>query len=417
MELDTSKNIPARGLFPRRVIVIAVIFAFIGGFVVNAVLPEGGVNKIYRLVNSDSQTVENVDFSLFWKVWENLEDKYVDTDQLDRRKMVYGAIEGMVNGIGDPYTVFLEPESSKKFESEIAGSFGGVGIEIDKRNDVLVVVAPIKDTPAFKAGILAGDKILKIDDKPTQDLSVDDAVRLIRGRPGSKVVLSISRNGTGEVLEFTLIRENIRIPATNLKYIERDGRKIAHLQIYMFNQNVVSEFKKNVQNILSSNSSGIILDLRNNPGGLLDAAVDIAGYFLDSNTLVTREDFGDGQTNDFRTTGNSSLRQFKTVILVNGGSASASEILSGALHDNRGIKLVGEKTFGKGLVQELQKYSDGSSLKVTVARWLTPAGINISKTGIEPDVKIEIPKDAILESVIIGEPGKDPQLDKALEMF
>src|SRR3989338_5616298 len=415
MELNTSENTPERKSFSKRVLIAVIAIAFLGGFLVSAAF-DGG-NPVYRLVNKDSQTVEDVDFSLFWKVWDDLQKKYVEPAQLDPKTMVYGAIKGMVDSVGDPYTVFLEPESSKKFESEIAGSFGGVGIEIDKRNDVLMVVAPIRDTPAFKAGILAGDKILEIDGKSTQDLSIDEAVKLIRGRPGTKVTLGIIRNGKEDMLEFSLIRENIRIPATNLKYIDNNNNKIAYLQIHMFNQNVVSEFRKNSQDILKNNPSAIVLDLRNNPGGLLDAAVDIAGYFLDSNALVTKEEFGDGKTNDFLAMGGSALKSYPVVILVNGGSASASEILAGALHDNRGIKLVGDKTFGKGLVQELQKYSDDSSLKVTVARWLTPNGVNISKTDLEPDIKIVIPKDADPETVTIGEPGKDPQLDKALEIL
>src|SRR3989344_3218691 len=351
-------------------IVISLALGFTGGFWLRDLNTANSLSVVKNLIILDNSKPENVDFSLFWKVYNDLNAKYVDKGKVDPQKILYGAIDGLVNSVGDPYTVFFEPTTSKKFQEEISGSFGGVGIEIGKRNNILTVIAPIKDTPAFKAGIKAGDKILKIDGKLTADLAIEEAVNLIRGKRGTKVVLTIQNSTTKDV---ELIRDAIKIPT---------------------------------------------IDLRNNPGGLLDSAINLAGWFLDKNQTVVSEVFRDGTKNEFRSDGNALLKKYPTVILMNGGSASASEILAGALHDNRGIKIVGEKSFGKGSVQELANFNNGSSLKVTIAKWLTPAGISISDKGIEADVEIKFKEEDLKEEgkIEIGTPGKDPQLDKAIEI-
>lgn len=376
-------------------------------------------NPVKTLLNKDLGQPDYVDFSLFWDTWDTLHSKYVEQNELDTQKLLYGAIQGMVNSVGDPYTVFFEPEPSKKFQEEISGSFGGVGIEIGKREGVLTVIAPIKDTPAYKAGLKAGDKILRVDGASTADISIEEAVTLIRGKKGTPVVLTITSNGD-DTRDVEIIRGTIKIPTIEWKIVESNGKKIAYLQLFTFNQNVDSEFQKAAQEILKSEAEGLIVDLRNNPGGLLDSAVNIAGWFLDKDQIVTVEAFRNGSRNEFRSSGNGSLKIYQTAVIINGGSASASEIVAGALHDNREIRLVGEKTFGKGSVQELEKFKDGSSLKVTVAKWLTPSGISISDTGIEPDVKVELPKEELENEEFefeLGTPGKDPQLDKALELL
>jgi carboxyl-terminal processing protease len=254
-------------------------------------------------------------------------------------------------------------------------------------------------------------------------LSIEEAVNLIRGKRGTPVVLTISSNGA-DTKKVEMIRDTIKIPTVEWTMLESGGKKVAYLQIFTFNQNVDSEFKKTAQEILNSEAERLILDLRNNPGGLLDSAINIAGWFLDKGQMVTVEAFKDGSRNEFKSNGNSSLKIYQTAIIINGGSASASEILAGALSDNRGIKLVGEKTFGKGSVQELEKFKDGSSLKITIAKWLTPNGISISDTGIEPNIKVELPKESPPAGgekeefeFELGTPGKDPQLDKALEII
>ena len=396
-------------------IIVSLALGFTGGFWLRDLNTANSLNAVKNLINPDSGKPENVDFSLFWKVYSDLTAKYVDKGKVDPQKVLYGAINGLVNSVGDPYTVFFEPVVSKKFQEEISGSFGGVGIEIGKRNNILTVIAPIKDTPAFKAGIKAGDKILKIDSKPTADLSIEEAVNLIRGKKGTRVVLTIQNSSTRDV---ELIRDAIKIPTIDWKLVEQGNKKIAYMQIYSFNQTVDSEFKKASEEILKSNANALIIDLRNNPGGLLDSAINLAGWFLDKNQIVVSEVFRDGTKNEFRSDGNASLKKYPTIILMNGGSASASEILAGALHDNRNIKIVGEKSFGKGSVQELQNYGDGSSLKVTIAKWLTPAGISISDKGIEADIEIKFKEEDLKEEgkIEIGTPGKDAQLDKAIEI-
>ncbi len=403
----------------RRVLLISILtslaLGFAGGvlFVQTKEIPSANLKQ---LINLDNGKPDNIDFSLFWKVYNDLNAKYVDKGKVDPQKILYGAISGLVNSVGDPYTVFFEPVTSKKFQEEITGSFGGVGIEIGKKNNILTVIAPIKDTPAFKAGIKAGDKIVKIDSKPTINMAIEEAVNMIRGKIGTKVVLTI-QNGTTKDVE--LVRAAIKIPTIEWKLIEQGNKKVAYMQIYSFNQTVDSEFKKASEEILKSDANGLIIDLRNNPGGLLDSAINLAGWFLDKNQVIVSEVFSDGTRNEFRSSGNSLLKKYPTVILMNGGSASASEILAGALHDNRKIKLVGEKSFGKGSVQELQNYGDGSSLKVTIAKWLTPAGISISEKGIEADVEVKIKEEdfKVEGKIEIGTPGKDSQLDKALEVL
>ena len=398
-------------------IIISLALGFSGGFWFQGAETANSLNIVKNLINKDAGQPENIDFSLFWKVYNDLNAKYVDKGKVDPQQILYGAINGLVNSVGDPYTVFFEPVTSKKFQEEISGSFGGVGMEIGKRNNILTVIAPIKDTPAFKAGVKAGDKILKIDTKPTANLSVEEAVNLIRGKKGTKVILNIQTE-TNPTRDIELVRDAIKIPTIDWKLIEQGGKKIAYMQIYSFNQTVNSEFKKASEEILKSEANGLIIDLRNNPGGLLDSAINLAGWFLGKNQVVVSEVFRDGTKNEFRSDGNALLKKYPTVILMNGGSASASEILAGALHDNRNIKIVGEKSFGKGSVQELQNYGDGSSLKVTIAKWLTPAGISISDKGIEADVEVKFKEEDLKEEgkIEIGTPGKDAQLDKAIEI-
>ncbi len=399
------------------IIIASLVAGFAGGIFYSRGHATGAPESVtQKLVNQDAGKVQNVDFSEFWSVWKLLQQKYVDQGKLDVQKMTYGAIQGMVAAVGDPYTVFFEPETSKKFQEEIAGAFGGVGMELGSKNNVLTVIAPIKDTPAFRAGIKAGDRILKVDTKITSGLSVDEAVNLIRGKPGTKVTLTIAPADNNTTKDVTLTRETIKVPAVDWKIIEKDGKRVAYIQIYEFSQNVDSDFKKASDEILKSNITGIIIDLRNNPGGLLDSAINLAGYFVDKGKLVVSEGFGSGAKNDFKSDGIAQLKKYPTILLVNGGSASASEILAGALHDNNQIRLVGEKTFGKGSVQELESLPDGASLKVTIAKWYTPAGINISLQGIQPDIKVEM-SDKEKEAFLVGDPTKDPQLQKALDVL
>jgi len=350
----------------------------------------------------------DVDFSLFWETWQTIKEKYVDKAKLDTQEMIYGAISGMVKSLNDPYTIFLKPEDTKRFIEDVKGSFEGVGMEVDVRNGQLQVVAPLEGTPAQKAGIKPGDIIMKVNGTTTAEMSVDEAVNLIRGPKGTEVTLTIYREEWGEARDIKIVRSVIDVPSNKLE-IRDDG--IAYLRIYHFSENAAYDFREAAIKILESNSQKIILDLRDNPGGYLEVAQDIAGWFLERGQVVTVEDFGEGkEQNKYLAEGNAKLVSYPVVVLINKGSASGSEILAGALRDDRGVKLIGETSFGKGSVQELEKLRGGSSLKITIAKWLTPNGDLITGKGLEPDVKVELTtEDAVA--------NRDPQLDKAIEIL
>ncbi len=391
-------------IFTPIIIVLALAVGFIGGFYYRN--PQAPI-PLLNVINRDYGQPSDVDFSLFWNVWNMLHDRYVDKGKLNTQELVYGAIDGMVQTIGDPYTVFLRPKESEEFQQQIKGAFGGIGIEIGLRKNILTVISPIKDTPAARAGLMAGDKILKINDKSTEGMKLDEAVSLIRGAKGTKVNLTITRDGLEKAKEVIITRDIIKIPAVEWKLLDEN---VAYLEIFTFNQNADSEFKKAAQEIADSKAKKIILDLRNDPGGLLDSAVNIAGYFLDANKVVTLERTGDGQENKFLTQPNGQLKNYPMVILLNKGSASASEILAGALKDNRGVLIVGETSFGKGSVQEVLDLAKKASLKVTIAKWFTPKGVSINDNGIKPDIEVKRSEEDIQND-------KDPQLDKAKELI
>lgn len=367
----------------------------------------GGLRE---LINRDLGQSEAVDFSLFWDAWNLIHKRYVDRPELDTQKMVFGAIQGMIKSIGDPFTVFLEAKESKRLQEDISGEFAGVGIEIGLRNEVLTVIAPLKDTPADRAGLIAGDKITGIDGESTRGITLDEAISKIRGRRGTKVVLTISRqkDGREEVKDFEIIRDKIKVPTVKWEVKDSD---IGYIQLYSFNQIAKSEFDEALDELKKRGADGkLILDLRNNPGGLLDLAIDISSYFLEAGEIVVIEDFGNGQKDELKARPNGFLKDAKVVVLINKGSASASEIVAGALHDNRGVKLIGEKTFGKGSVQQVEELRFDTSLKITVAKWLTPKGRSISDEGIEPDIVVEKTEEDIQND-------RDPQLDRAIEVI
>lgn len=389
---------------PILIILLASIFG--SGFFIGQI-SRPSIEKVEGLTNKELGQPTLVDFSLFWDAWRIIEKKYVDRDDLDRQNMIYGAIAGLLKSLDDPYSIFMEPKESKKFIDDMGGSFEGIGAEIGIRKGVLTIIAPLEGMPAQKAGLKAGDKVLKVDDTLTADLTLDEAVSLIRGQKGTEVVLLITREEWDEAKEIKIIRDTIKIPIIKLEIKEGN---IAYIQFYHFTENASKEFSKVVREILNSQVKGIVLDLRNNPGGYLETSVDIASWFLPRNEIVVIEDFGNGQDNKYRSKGYGDLEDIPTVILINQGSASASEILAGALRDIKGIKIVGQKSFGKGSVQQLEKLKGGSSIKITVAKWLTPSGLSIRDEGITPDIEVEITEEDIDEM-------RDPQLDKALELL
>lgn len=355
--------------------------------------------------------VQAADFSKFWEVWKRLENSYVDPGKLDYAKMTWGAMQGLSQSLDDPYTQYLPPKENKQANEDLNGTFFGVGIELGYKESTLAVVSPIVNSPAQKVGVKAGDLILHIKDEKkqldidTRDMSLPTAVTHIRGEKGTPVILTLFREGGVKSFEVTIVRDEIIVPSVELKFIEKNSKKIAHLELHKFGGRTDKEWTAKIAEIVAARPAGVVLDLRNNPGGYLDGAVFVSSEFLPSGVIVKQEGRNDSETYSVDRKG--SLTTMPLVVLVNKGSASASEIMAGAIQDNKRAKIVGEQSFGKGTVQEVQELSDGSSLHVTVAKWVLPSGRWIGKEGIMPDVKIE---DNVETKDI------DEQLDKAVEV-
>jgi carboxyl-terminal processing protease len=368
-------------------------------------------NKDNFVILNSTSSVSNVDMNTFWTVWKTLNDKFVYTQKdakiISDQDKLYGAIKGLTASYADPYTVFMPPEDSKAFASDISGNFEGVGMELAIKNNNLVVVSPLKGTPAYNAGVKSGDIIVSIDGKDATNLTVDNAVKLIRGKTGTIVTIKFVRGEKSTPIEIKITRGVINVPTVDTE-IKGD---IFVIKQYNFYASSAELFRNALREFVESGKSKLIVDLRGNPGGYLDAAVDMASWFLPLGKTIVKEDF-DGKQDQliYRSKGydafNSNLRM---VIIVNEGSASASEIFSGAMQEQGIAKLVGTQTFGKGCVQELLPITFNTSLKVTVAKWLTPTGRSISDGGLTPDYIVKI-TEADFKA------GKDPQMNKAIEV-
>lgn len=379
-------------------IALSVALFFITGYLIGKQDGYFQAKKDYRVL------VQNpIDMTLFWDVYNILKEKFYRPENFDKKELLYGAIKGMTRSLKDPYTEFLPPSLSKTFFEDVKGEFGGVGFEIGIRNNILTVVAPLKGTPAERAGIKAGDKILAVDGKSTQDMGLLEAVKLIRGEPGTKVELLIYRDSFKTPKIFKITRAIIKIPVYEISEISKG---VYHLKLFNFNETSYEEVFKAVYSLKNNNLKGLILDLRNNPGGVLEEAVSIAGFFLKKGTLVVEETREGKVLKEYRSKGPGVLSNIPIVILINKGTASAAEILAGALKDNlKNVEIIGEKSFGKGTVQALEMLEDGSALKYTIAEWVRPSGKIINEKGIEPDIEVkdknlEDEKDEVLQEAI-----------------
>ena len=350
---------------------------------------------------------EKVDIAVFWEAWNKVSQNFLDKNEIDAQKMIYGATAGMIQSLGDPYTTFFTPSQTESFNEELSGEYQGVGMVVGNREGQLTVVSPFKSSPADSAGLKPKDNILKIDDTFTKDLSIEEAVKIIKGPAGTSVRLLILRGDWNEPKEFVVKRDNIKIPTLE-KEITADN--IAVIKIYQFNRILPAEFGQAADEILNTPEvKKIVIDLRNNPGGFLEVAQEVTGWFLPKGQVVVWQDMGqDKEKKAYKSAGPYAFADYQIAVLINNGSASASEIMAGALRDQLGVKLIGEKSFGKGSVQEQINLSDRSSLKVTIAKWLTPNGTSIDKDGLEPDIEAKEEQ---------GSNGEDVQLEKAIEFL
>ncbi|MBU2236053.1 S41 family peptidase [Patescibacteria group bacterium] len=410
MENHTRKPSRVQRYFKFYSTLVIIFIAFLGGILFGAWKFNGvAVSQVGDIVINkftDNPETQEIDFGIFWETWRTIQNKYYERP-VSEKDLFYGALVGMSASVQDPYTVFFDPEISQDFNEQISGTFEGIGIEIGIKDDQLVVIAPLPETPAYNAGVLAGDQIVIIDGTDTTGITLDLAVGMIRGEKGTSVELGIRRENEEDLVSISIVRETIKVESISWKML--DGN-VAHIVLSDFNENTEKGFEKAVREIILEEPKGVILDLRNNPGGFLATAVNIAGYFVAENDVVLIEDFGNGNENSYVVENGEDFIDYPMIVLVNAGTASASEIVAGAIQDHGIATVLGEQTFGKGTVQELNEFADGSSLKITVAEWLTPNGRSIDKEGITPDVIVEITLDDI-------EAGLDPQLNKAVELL
>ncbi len=390
---------------------IYIVFVGVLIFFVGFVFGKSSTPKMPNIAILNATTTESIDLLPFWKAWTILEEKFTPsastTKPISIDDKLWGMISGLTSSYNDPYTVFFPPSESKTFEEEIAGSFGGVGMEIGIEKGLLKVVAPLKGSPAERVGVLPGDIVIMINDKPAINMTTEEAIRLIRGEVGSIVSITFKREGINESIKKDIVRDIIEIPTISTKITKEN---VFVIELYSFSATSPGLFREALRKFIEANTDKLVIDLRNNPGGYLEASLDMASWFLPVGKVVVTEDFGGKrETISYKSKGYDIFTdQLKLAILVNEGSASASEILAGALREHKKAILIGENTFGKGSVQELEKITDDTSLKITVAHWLTPNGNSLSNGGLKPDIEVKLTKENTKN-------GNDPVLSEAIK--
>ncbi|KKQ24762.1 MAG: carboxyl-terminal protease, carboxyl-terminal processing protease [Candidatus Roizmanbacteria bacterium GW2011_GWC1_37_12] len=370
-----------------------VNFIFVTAFIV--IIFGGGyrlgqyqtLSKFSSQTTSNNKAVPVTDFSLFWNVWSILDEKFVDKKKLDSKKMFYGAIKGMVAALEDPYTFFLTPEENAQSKDDLSGKFEGIGAQLGLKDGRVVVIAPLKNSPAEKSGVRAGDFINEVDGQKTTGWTLPQAVSKIRGTKGTKVKLTLERNE--KEFELTIVRDQIIVSSVELSF----EKNLAILKLNQFGENTNSEWDKAVEEIKDRWSKkeikGMVLDLRDNPGGYLESSVYLTSEFLSRGKLIVKQESTVNPYRDYLVERDGQLVDIPLSILINKGSASASEILAGSLRDHKRAKLIGEKSFGKGSVQEALDLKSGAGLHITIAKWILPKGDWINSKGIEPNIKVE----------------------------
>jgi carboxyl-terminal processing protease len=382
--------------------IVLILFVAIVSFAAGSRAQQSGyISNKTANSNSSQGLPDDLDYTEVESLYDELRQKY--DGELDQKTLEDGLKKGLAEASGDDYTVYLTEDEARAFDDSLNGTFTGIGAEIGLENEVIVVVSPLKGFPAEKAGLRSGDSIIKIDGEDTFGMSVEDAVQKIRGEKDTEVTLTILRDGQQE--EIKIVRQEINLPSVEWEIV--DGN-IGVMTVSRFSEDTSELAAKAAQEFKDAGVSGVVLDLRNNSGGFLSSAVDVAGLWVPDSVIVEEREDGEVVTETLKSGSNAPLEGIETVVLINGGSASASEIVAGALNDYEVATLVGEKSYGKGSVQALERLDDGGVLKVTIARWYTPKGNNIDKDGIEPDTKIERTNEDF-------EADRDPQLDEALK--
>lgn len=367
------------------------------------------LQNFIQKTSNEKQSITN--FDLFWDVWNQIENKYVDKNKINHQKMYYGAIKGIVSSLDDPYSFFLTPEENKQSKDDLQGKFEGIGAQLGLKDNRIIIIAPLKKSPAETAGVKAGDFIIAVDNKKTDGWTLFQAVSKIRGPKGTKVKLTLERKG--KELEITIVRDTIIVPSVELDF----EKNIAVLKLNQFGESTNEEWNKAIDQIESQwktkKIKGMILDLRDNPGGYLESSVYLASEFLKKGDLVVKQESTVNSSHNYFTQRDGRLQNIPLAIIINKGSASASEILAGALRDHKKATLVGEKSFGKGSVQEAIDLSSGAGLHLTVAKWILPNGDWINNKGIEPQIKVE---NKVEEGNTLTKKD-DRQLEKAFEIL
>lgn len=394
---------PLKKFFQILVIVIAASLIYLTGYSVGHKNLTFENKIVPKIANLNYGKPADVNFALFWDAWAIVKNKFYGG--INNQKMVYGAISGMMDSLKDPYSLFMDPDDAKRFSDDLSGSFGGIGAQLESKNNMMVIVAPLADSPAQKAGLKAQDIIIKVDGTEVSQLGFYEAINKIRGEKDTKVKLTIAREGWEETKDFEITRDIVVVKS--VKYEIKDN--IGIITMSQFGDDTLDLMKEAVDALGKKNVEGMIIDLRNNPGGYLQDAIDITSMFVDNGSIIVKEKDKAGSVKTFKTTLDKKFDK-PVVMLVNGGSASASEIFAGAMQDLNRAKLVGEKTFGKGSVQTVEELKDGSKVRVTIAHWLTPNDREIDKEGIKPDISIEL-TDQDKENKV------DSQLNKAIEIL
>lgn len=384
---------------------LVAIISFVVGWQLTAlgIFDGGNAEKKSSLPILNEESKHGADLDLFWTVWEKLEDQYVDSDKINGETMVYGSIKGLVDSLSDPYTVFMTPDETKEFSSSLEGTLEGIGAQLTVKDKKLIIVSPLKNSPAEKAGLLAGDIIDKIEGKPTSEMTLLDAVMNIRGEKGTTVIMTIIRE-SNEPFDVSIVRDSIDIESVTVEKLDGD---LVYLGVNQFNDKTNDEFGKAISELILDEPKGLIVDLRFNGGGYLDIAVELLSYLLPSGTDAVLIKERGKEDNMLKTNGNPKLLKTPLVVLVNESSASASEILAGAIQDHQRGIIMGAKTFGKGSVQQVDTFSDGSSIRMTIAKWFTPNGRTINEVGLIPDMIVETTEEDFKNE-------KDPQKDAAI---